>query len=259
MMRTRERNVKVLITVGWMTSLLLLPNCRKTAALQSLRDAQNALNRAKEAQAERYAPEQFSLAQNHLQTAQDRADRHKWRQSHGESKVAKEQADAAYETALRLSARPVPVKEMRWKFPRERIEPYLKYFQMDDIVGLSSEGPGVEVRYLQRVYFHYERAIIPKDMFPVLEANVEWLKGNPNFPVVIEGHTDERGTRKYNWDLGLRRAKSVKQYLVRSGISKKRIRIVSYGEKYPDELGHNRQAWKMNRRDVFILLLPPGS
>ena len=66
--------------------------------------------------------------------------------------------------------------------------------------------------------------------------------------LVIEGHTDERGTSDYNLALGQRRAEAVARYLASYGISKSLIKTVSYGEEQPAEYGHGEGSWSANRR-----------
>ncbi|CAM3534828.1 OmpA family protein [Parendozoicomonas haliclonae] len=70
--------------------------------------------------------------------------------------------------------------------------------------------------------------------------------------LVIEGHTDERGTRTYNLALGERRANAVKNYLVLKGVAASRIEVVSYGFEKPVNPAHTDAAWAENRRAVVI-------
>ena len=51
-----------------------------------------------------------------------------------------------------------------------------------------------------------------------LDIQAEWLVSNPGYVIVLEGHADERVTREYNLALGFRRAQSVQEYLVASGV-----------------------------------------
>jgi len=52
----------------------------------------------------------------------------------------------------------------------------------------------------------------------------------------------------------------VKDYLIQLGISERRIRTISYGENQPIALGHNEEAWRLNRRAEFeVIVLEAGS
>ncbi len=66
--------------------------------------------------------------------------------------------------------------------------------------------------------------------------------------IKIEGNSDEFGTDEYNYALGLRRAKAVKQEMVDEGISAKRIKMISYGESNPDCKDKTKKCYQKNRR-----------
>ena len=71
----------------------------------------------------------------------------------------------------------------------------------------------------------------------------------------IEGHTDERGSSKYNLDLSKRRAASVKRMLIGTyGIAGERLETVGFGESRPVDPGHDEAAWAANRRVTFVNL-----
>ncbi|MNE20426.1 Outer membrane protein P6 precursor [compost metagenome] len=80
-----------------------------------------------------------------------------------------------------------------------------------------------------------------------LDVHAKDLKGN-GARVVLEGNTDERGTREYNMALGERRAKAVQRYLVLQGVSPAQLELVSYGEERPVATGNDEQSWAQNRR-----------
>ena len=65
---------------------------------------------------------------------------------------------------------------------------------------------------------------------------------------MLEGHTDDRGSREYNLSLGQRRAESAGRYLRVRGVPRSVIRIVSFGEESPNIVGHDDAAWSQNRR-----------
>lgn len=106
---------------------------------------------------------------------------------------------------------------------------------------------------LQAVHFDFDKSNIRPDAAEVLDKNAQWLRDNPNVEVQIEGHCDERGTIEYNYNLGQRRAESVKQYLIKADIDEKRLHTISYGEERPADTGHNEAAWAKNRRAQFLV------
>jgi peptidoglycan-associated lipoprotein len=122
-------------------------------------------------------------------------------------------------------------------------------------------GPGYEAGTQEaldalagsRIYFGYDRYDLTAEARGTLEAQADWIKDNPGINVVIEGHTDERGTREYNLALGARRAAAAKNYLVALGVDASRIRTISYGKERPIALGSNPTAWAKNRRAVTIV------
>jgi len=119
----------------------------------------------------------------------------------------------------------------------------------------SSETSGTKVADLDTVYFDYDRATIRDDQKPALRADAAVIRGNSDWrQVVVEGHCDERGSEEYNLALGERRANSVKQYLIDSGVPASRLDTVSFGESKPAVQGHDESAWKWNRRTEFRVI-----
>lgn len=102
------------------------------------------------------------------------------------------------------------------------------------------------------IYFEYDSSEIKPEYQEILLAHGEFLAQNPNFSVLIEGHTDERGTREYNIGLGERRAQSVLRILMLSGISESQAETLSYGEEKLVDFGSNDQAHSKNRRAVLV-------
>jgi peptidoglycan-associated lipoprotein len=104
-----------------------------------------------------------------------------------------------------------------------------------------------------RVFFDTDMSNIREDGRQTLNRQAEWLKKYTNYPVTIEGHCDERGTREYNLALGERRANAARQYLIAQGIPAARIKTISYGKERPDPVGSDEAAWARNRRAVTEL------
>jgi peptidoglycan-associated lipoprotein len=98
------------------------------------------------------------------------------------------------------------------------------------------------------IYFEFDSAVIDGRFQPILDAHAAYLKANPGFKVILQGHADERGSREYNLALGQRRAESVRQAMALLGVADGQMEAVSLGEEKPAVEGHDESAWKMNRR-----------
>lgn len=98
------------------------------------------------------------------------------------------------------------------------------------------------------IYFEYDSSALLPEARELLKRKAEFLLANPQISIVIEGHTDERGTSEYNIALGERRAESVRTFLEGLGVAASRMSTVSFGEEKPIDPGHNEAAWAKNRR-----------
>ena len=110
---------------------------------------------------------------------------------------------------------------------------------------------------LGAVYFDFDIFSVKSNMEDVVEDNADKLQTDAyaNTNIKLEGNCDEWGTDEYNYALGLKRAKSVKDYLVSEGVSTDRISIISFGESNPTCSDKNKACWNQNRR-VETKLLP---
>ena len=104
------------------------------------------------------------------------------------------------------------------------------------------------------IYFDFDSDAIRDEFRGLIEAHAGFLKRNSAARIILQGHTDERGSRDYNLALGQRRAESVKQALVLMGVQNDQVETVSLGEEKPVAEGHDESAWKQNRRDEIHYL-----
>ncbi|MBW2096908.1 MAG: OmpA family protein, partial [Deltaproteobacteria bacterium] len=84
--------------------------------------------------------------------------------------------------------------------------------------------------------------------YPILDDVVRILRKNPSMKLEIQGHTDNRGSAKYNRKLSGKRARAVMEYLVKKGISSDRLSAVGYGFSRPAATNTTAQGRAMNRR-----------
>ena len=111
---------------------------------------------------------------------------------------------------------------------------------------------------LTSIHFGFDNYLMRDEMLPIVqEYSVKIssvISNDSNVKVKLEGNCDEWGTDEYNYALGLKRAKTVKESLIKNGIDSKKIVIVSYGESNPLCSEHNIECWKKNRRVDYKLL-----
>ncbi|MCC6597257.1 MAG: peptidoglycan-associated lipoprotein Pal [Alphaproteobacteria bacterium] len=121
-----------------------------------------------------------------------------------------------------------------------------------DMQGGAAPGTQADlvVNVGDRVFFGYDRYDISSEAQMTLNKQASWLQQYPNLNVTVEGHSDERGTREYNLALGERRANSVKNFLVASGVAANRINTISYGKERPAVPGSDETSFAQNRRGV---------
>jgi len=108
---------------------------------------------------------------------------------------------------------------------------------------------------LKTIYFEFDRSDLTEYSIGILKENEAYLINNPDIKIILEGHTDERGTIEYNLSLGQRRALKVKEYYTRLGIKPNRIATISYGKEKPAERENSELAWAKNRRVETKILL----
>jgi peptidoglycan-associated lipoprotein len=111
----------------------------------------------------------------------------------------------------------------------------------------------VPVPRLADIHFDYDSHAIRPEAAHLLEGNAEWLRTNPDGLVLVEGHTDERGTGEYNLGLGDLRARAAMLYLIAQGVPAERMVAISYGEERRACPERTEACWARNRRVRFLI------
>lgn len=111
-------------------------------------------------------------------------------------------------------------------------------------------GPGAPAKD-RVIYFNFDSSAIDARAEAIVQAHAAYLKSNQSAKILLEGHTDSRGSREYNIALGERRAISVLKRFQTLGVPALQIRIISYGEEKPAVSGYSENAYKRNRRVVI--------
>jgi outer membrane protein OmpA-like peptidoglycan-associated protein len=103
------------------------------------------------------------------------------------------------------------------------------------------------------VYFDFDSYEVKPRVKAYLKklANVLKDKKNTWDNLIVEGHTDNRGSKAYNMTLSLNRALAVKDTLKENGVANSKMKARGYGFSRPVDLANNERAWAKNRRVEF--------
>jgi peptidoglycan-associated lipoprotein len=116
--------------------------------------------------------------------------------------------------------------------------------------GTSFLGSNVDRSRFSPVHFAFDSTAIGAGERSKVQAVADFCRSNRN-NIIIAGFTDERGTPEYNRGLGERRALTVREELMKLGVSGGRLQTVSFGAELPADSGSNESAWAKNRRAEF--------
>jgi len=105
------------------------------------------------------------------------------------------------------------------------------------------------------VKFDFDTAQLLPEGEAALKSLVDRLViENRNVFIEIQGHTDSTGSEEYNYELGLKRAESVRRHLSLQGVPLHRMSVISYGETEPVADNSTREGRRTNRRVVLLVL-----
>jgi outer membrane protein OmpA-like peptidoglycan-associated protein len=109
-----------------------------------------------------------------------------------------------------------------------------------------------QIKILERIEFKTNSAELLPASIPLLEAVLEILNQRPEITrVSLEGHTDNVGKPAYNLRLSQRRTDSVLKWLVKNGVSRKRLEAHGFGMTQPLDPSDTPEARDRNRRVEF--------
>jgi outer membrane protein OmpA-like peptidoglycan-associated protein len=131
------------------------------------------------------------------------------------------------------------------------------YNGVDDQDGCPDRGRVIvsssRITILEHIYFQPRSRVLQPQSFPILDAIVATLRGNPQLTrVEIQGHADERAGESVALTGG--RAEAVRYYLVQHGVDPARLLARGYGATRPICGEHTEQCWARNRRVEFVIL-----
>ncbi|MCA9693334.1 MAG: OmpA family protein [Myxococcales bacterium] len=108
-----------------------------------------------------------------------------------------------------------------------------------------------QIKLTDKVYFKFNKHEVDPKSFGLLDQVADTLNVASDLNINIDGHTDSKGSDKYNDKLSQRRVDSVKSYLVGKGIDPNRLFPTGYGERKPIADNKTSEGRAANRRVEF--------
>lgn len=130
--------------------------------------------------------------------------------------------------------------------------------------GLDTRGLPIEltdpksVLSRRSVYFDLNSYEVKGEYKDLVASHAKYLVANRGFKMLIQGNTDERGSREYNLSLGQKRAEAIKSSMTLLGVKEDQLESVSLGEEMPKNDGHDEAAWAENRRGDMLYKAADG-
>jgi outer membrane protein OmpA-like peptidoglycan-associated protein len=115
------------------------------------------------------------------------------------------------------------------------------------------EGEGIVIKFKEQVLFAYDRSDLNANAKASLDKLRTTLLKYPETNITVIGHTDSKGTRKYNQTLSESRANSVATYTSQNGIDNNRLTTIGKGETDPIATNETAEGSASNRRVEFVI------
>lgn len=122
-------------------------------------------------------------------------------------------------------------------------------------------GEGIVVTFNEKnpdgskmgVYFDFDKSDLTSNSKLALDKMIQIFKEYPETNLLVEGHTDDKGTASYNLALSQKRANAVGDYLKRFSVTPSRLTINGYGETQPKVENVTDANRAENRRVEFAI------
>jgi OOP family OmpA-OmpF porin len=113
--------------------------------------------------------------------------------------------------------------------------------------GAKVDNNGCTVNVTLKVQFDTNSDVVKEQYFDEIQAVANAIKSS-NTKIVVEGHTDSRGSAKYNKSLSLKRAISVAKKIISYGVKGSNVTAIGYGEERPVASNMIKEGRAQNRR-----------
>jgi outer membrane protein OmpA-like peptidoglycan-associated protein len=114
-------------------------------------------------------------------------------------------------------------------------------------------GEGIVVEMPSSILFGFDSSVLSAEAKNNIDKMVTVFNDYPDTNIEIQGHTDSKGTDKYNQSLSVSRSSSVSSYLSSKSIASFRLTSIGYGESLPKYSNETADGRTQNRRVEFLI------
>ena len=114
-------------------------------------------------------------------------------------------------------------------------------------------GEGIVIEFKSQILFGFDQSNLTTDARTNLDKLVIILQKYPDTDIEVQGHTDSKGTTRYNESLSERRASAVSNYLSGKAINAARLTTNGFGETMPKYTNTTEEGQTQNRRVEFLI------
>jgi outer membrane protein OmpA-like peptidoglycan-associated protein len=114
-------------------------------------------------------------------------------------------------------------------------------------------GEGIVIEFNSKILFGFDQSGLTTDARTNLSKLLAILQKYPDTNIEVQGHTDSKGTTRYNQKLSEERASTVSYYLSGNGITTSRLTIIGFGETLPRYTNDTDDGQSQNRRVDFLI------
>lgn len=172
--------------------------------------------------------------------------------------AAKREEIREKEAALAAQEKKLAVTQTELKSERERREEAEKRLaearkKLEEFAKVKEDEKQIVITLTGEVLFKLDESDLRPAAKARLDQVVEVLLTDRDRAVTVEGHTDSQGKPGYNQELSLKRAQSVRTYLLSQGISADRVQAIGKGETEPVASNDTPEGRALNRRVEIII------
>jgi outer membrane protein OmpA-like peptidoglycan-associated protein len=114
-------------------------------------------------------------------------------------------------------------------------------------------GEGIVIEFNSKILFGFDQSGLTTDARTNLNKLLAILQKYPDTNIEVQGHTDSKGTTRYNQKLSEERASTVSYYLSGNGVTTSRLTIIGFGETLPRYTNDTEDGQSQNRRVDFLI------